>query len=111
MEKTEKIVPDITAVKRTYFNGQYLAELFQDFQKYIDDFEVRDTDVWLCCFPKTGKTNLYFYLPKNVLVRFTNAILQILGSTWLHEMIWLVMNDYNYEAAKEYPETRTPFLE
>lgn len=33
------------------------------------------------------------------------------GSTWLHELLWLVANDFNFDGAKEYHEIRTPFLE
>lgn len=33
------------------------------------------------------------------------------GSTWCHEMLWMITNEYDYERAREDPITRTPYLE
>ncbi|KAK9875029.1 hypothetical protein WA026_005837 [Henosepilachna vigintioctopunctata] len=56
----------------------------------LNDFynmEVRPTDVWVVTFPRSG-------------------------TTLTQEMVWLLMNDLNYEAASKTPlEQRYPFLE
>ncbi|KAG8291804.1 aryl sulfotransferase activity protein [Homalodisca vitripennis] len=59
------------------------------FLKFVDpilNFEVRDDDVWVCSFPKTG-------------------------TTWTQEMVWCIANDLNFEAAKAFLSVRFPFFE
>ena len=34
-----------------------------------------------------------------------------LGTTWAQEMIWLLLNELDYEKAKELLHKRSPFLE
>ncbi|XP_043265450.1 luciferin sulfotransferase-like [Colletes gigas] len=67
-------------------NGVCLPERFNKFSQAIEDFEVRDDDVWVCSFPKTG-------------------------TTWTQEMIWCVANDFDFEGAKVLLPERFPFLE
>ncbi|XP_022917515.2 luciferin sulfotransferase-like [Onthophagus taurus] len=60
-----------------------------EFKNYLDDieqFEVREDDVWLTGFPKTG-------------------------TTWLQEMVWLIENNLDYEGAKMDLNYRFPYLE
>ena len=58
-----------------------------DFLKKVHELEVYDDDVWLVTWAKCG-------------------------TTWMQELLWLVMNDYDFETAKkEHLEVRTPFLE
>lgn len=35
--------------------GVCLPERYQHFAEQIENFEVRDDDVWVCTFPKTGE--------------------------------------------------------
>lgn len=49
-------------------------------------FQTRDTDVFLIGYPKTG-------------------------TTWAQEMIWLIVNNLNYEGAKVFVDERFPILE
>uniref|UniRef100_A0A0A1X0U6 Amine sulfotransferase n=1 Tax=Zeugodacus cucurbitae TaxID=28588 RepID=A0A0A1X0U6_ZEUCU len=59
----------------------------QAFVDRVHDMEVRDDDVWIVTLPKCG-------------------------TTWMQELLWLVMNDFDFEAARnEHLEVRTPFLE
>ena len=37
------------------FNGTCLPKRYKDFAHAIENFEIRDDDVWLCGFSKTGK--------------------------------------------------------
>ncbi|KAF5286553.1 hypothetical protein FQA39_LY16236 [Lamprigera yunnana] len=59
---------------------------YRNYEKRIDEFEVRDSDVYLIAHPKTG-------------------------TTWAQEMIWLIVNNLNYEAAKEDILKRFPTME
>lgn len=36
------------------FNGQLVSNKFKDIQDNVLNLKIRDEDVWLCCFPKTG---------------------------------------------------------
>ncbi|XP_073843420.1 sulfotransferase 1E1-like [Musca autumnalis] len=58
--------------------------------KFLDkvhDAEVYDDDVWVVTLPKCG-------------------------TTWMQELVWLVMNDYDFETAKNVDlEMRSPFME
>ncbi|XP_054089288.1 amine sulfotransferase-like [Zeugodacus cucurbitae] len=59
----------------------------QAFVDKVHDMEVRDDDVWIVTLPKCG-------------------------TTWMQELLWLVMNDFDFEAARsEHLEVRTPYLE
>ncbi|XP_049795435.1 luciferin sulfotransferase-like [Schistocerca nitens] len=62
------------------------AEFLLDAQR-VHDFPVRQDDVWLVTFPKSG-------------------------TTWTQELVWLLMNDLDFETAKEMCITkRFPYLE
>lgn len=38
------------------FNGYFIASQYKNFIDVIENFEVRDDDIWVCSFPKTGKS-------------------------------------------------------
>ncbi|KAI4491645.1 hypothetical protein M0804_003037 [Polistes exclamans] len=63
-----------------------LPERYKHFAEEIENFEIRDDDVWVCTFPKTG-------------------------TTWTQEMIWCIGNDLNFENAKQLLSERFPFFE
>ncbi|KOC59245.1 Sulfotransferase 4A1 [Habropoda laboriosa] len=63
-----------------------LPSRYDEFAEVIENFEVRDDDVWVCSFPKTG-------------------------TTWTQEMIWCIANDLDFEGAKVRLAERFPFLE
>lgn len=44
-----------TGVEYEVFNEQVLTTAFHDIQHRIKELNVRNDDVWLCCYPKTGK--------------------------------------------------------
>uniref|UniRef100_A0A1I8Q7R1 Sulfotransferase domain-containing protein n=1 Tax=Stomoxys calcitrans TaxID=35570 RepID=A0A1I8Q7R1_STOCA len=59
----------------------------KQFYRKIYDLEVYQDDVWLVTVPKAG-------------------------TTWMQELLWLVMNEFDFEKAKkEHLELRSPFLE
>uniref|UniRef100_A0A8D8UER4 Sulfotransferase family cytosolic 1B member 1 n=1 Tax=Cacopsylla melanoneura TaxID=428564 RepID=A0A8D8UER4_9HEMI len=66
--------------------GVCLPEYYTEFAEQILNFDVRDDDVWVCSFPKTG-------------------------TTWTQEMVWCIANDLDYEGAKVVLPERFPFLE
>lgn len=45
-------------------NGVCLPEYYLEFADSIDNLEVRDDDVWVCSFPKTGKSRHRFFKRK-----------------------------------------------
>jgi len=58
-----------------------------DFLRGMHELEVRDDDVWIVTFQKCG-------------------------TTWMQELAWLILNDYDFKTAKETDlEFRSPFLE
>nr|XP_031843272.1 sulfotransferase 4A1-like [Nomia melanderi] len=67
-------------------DGVCLPQRYEEFAKAIEDFEVKDDDVWVCSFPKTG-------------------------TTWTQEMIWCIANNLDFEAARVLLPERFPFLE
>ncbi|EFA03546.1 luciferin sulfotransferase [Tribolium castaneum] len=66
--------------------GFVLPERYREFEKILKEYEVFDTDVWICGFPKTG-------------------------TTWISEIAWLIANDLDYEGAKADDYRRTRMLE
>ncbi|XP_005189561.4 sulfotransferase 1E1 [Musca domestica] len=58
-----------------------------DYIKKVHDVEVLPDDVWLVTLPKCG-------------------------TTWMQELLWLVMNNFDFETAKrEHLELRSPYME
>ncbi|XP_029040843.2 luciferin sulfotransferase-like [Osmia bicornis bicornis] len=66
--------------------GVCMPERYQKFAQAIEDLEVKEDDVWVCSFPKTG-------------------------TTWTQEMVWCIANNLDYEGAKVPLAERFPFLE
>ncbi|RZC33427.1 sulfotransferase 1 family member D1 [Asbolus verrucosus] len=63
-----------------------LPKKYLEFKKAIDDLEVSDTDVFVTGFPRSG-------------------------TTWLSEMVWLILHDLDYENAKKHLFERLPLLD
>ena len=73
---SDRIVVKRTDPKWKDFPPTCLPKTFLgDFER-IKNFKVYDDDIWLIGLPRSG-------------------------TTLVQEMLWLMMNDYNYEAAKE----------
>jgi hypothetical protein len=74
--------------RRDYVNVNdfLLAERYLELKKEIDAFEIYDSDVWICGFPKTG-------------------------TTWMSEISWLISHDLDYEGAKVEDYKRIRMLE
>ncbi|XP_065211067.1 luciferin sulfotransferase-like [Planococcus citri] len=66
--------------------GYVLPEYFREFGDRIRQMEIRDDDIWVCSFPKTG-------------------------TTWTQEMVWCIGHNADLETAKEFLPRRFPFLE
>lgn len=74
-------------------------------------FQPRKDDVWILTFPKCGNSL--------ILIPFIRTkILSLLfwdiykGTTWTQELVWMVVNNCNAEAARNNPLfIRSPFLE
>lgn len=60
---------------------------FQEFLNLVHDLEVREDDVWIVTLKKCG-------------------------TTWMQELLWLLMNDCDFEGAlAKDQELRSPFWE
>lgn len=67
--------------------GQVFPRGYLAVEKEIADFEVRQDDIWISSFPKCG-------------------------TTWTQEMVWNIVNNLDFEAAKKTTlDERIPFLE
>uniref|UniRef100_A0A1B6CP85 Sulfotransferase domain-containing protein n=1 Tax=Clastoptera arizonana TaxID=38151 RepID=A0A1B6CP85_9HEMI len=66
--------------------GLATTKVFAENYNKIRNFQVREDDVWIVTFPKCG-------------------------TTWTQEMVWLLGNNLDYEAAKVPIYIRFPFLE
>lgn len=77
-------------IKNNFFdagNGCILPKRYHEISEKISNFKVRSDDVFLCSYPRTG-------------------------STWLAEILWLLGNDLNFEAArKTIQQIRAPTIE
>ncbi|XP_011302859.1 sulfotransferase 1 family member D1 [Fopius arisanus] len=78
---------------RSYFRSKFitvkgvrLPEVFTKFSDDIENFKVRDDDVWVCTFPKAG-------------------------TTWTQEMVWCLAHNADLEGAKIDLSDRFPFFE
>ncbi|KAF5307586.1 hypothetical protein FQR65_LT18385 [Abscondita terminalis] len=58
----------------------------QEMLKNVKQLQIRDSDVFLLGYPKSG-------------------------TTWAQEMIWLILNDLDYKGAKAFVDERVPVLE
>ncbi|XP_046590004.1 luciferin sulfotransferase [Neodiprion lecontei] len=67
-------------------NGVTMPEKYEKLADAIENFQVRDDDVWVCSFPKTG-------------------------TTWSQEMVWCIANDLDYERAKVPLTDRFPYFD
>ncbi|XP_015111028.1 sulfotransferase 1 family member D1 [Diachasma alloeum] len=66
--------------------GVRFPEAFTKHADDIENFKVRDDDIWVCTFPKAG-------------------------TTWTQEMVWCLANDVDLEGAKTDLSDRFPFFE
>jgi len=63
-----------------------MPRTFVDLHQRVLDFPVREGDVWICSYPKSG-------------------------TTWTQEMVWQIANNMDKEGGKEPLYKRAPFLE
>lgn len=69
------------------FDGCFLPLTFVKHADRFKNFKVREDDVWIISYPKTG-------------------------TTWTIEMAWILMNELDYEnTTKISPSYRIPYLE
>ncbi|XP_058800464.1 luciferin sulfotransferase-like [Phymastichus coffea] len=77
---------DKAKTKSIWKDGVFLPEEYNRIADAVENFEVRDDDVWVCSFQKSG-------------------------TTWTQEMVWGVTHDADLETTKTYLNERFPFLE
>ncbi|XP_063907529.1 luciferin sulfotransferase-like [Zophobas morio] len=67
-------------------NGFTLSERYGDLKQELDNLEVSENDVWICTFPKVG-------------------------TTWTQEMVWMILNNLDFEGGNVSLDYRSPFVE
>ncbi|XP_030749750.1 sulfotransferase family cytosolic 1B member 1-like [Sitophilus oryzae] len=67
-------------------DGVTMPVRFKELQENILNWNVNEQDVWICSFPKTG-------------------------TTWTQEMVWMILNDLDFEGGQVNLGARSPFLE
>lgn len=82
----EKLVYHDLFKKFGNWNICFLPKHYSNHSSYIEQFPIRDDDVWVVSFIKAG-------------------------TTWTQEMVWLIGNDLNYEGAKTILPVRFPYFE
>lgn len=89
-EKHDLLLKQFPTICRTGYikcNGCVLPKQFKKFGDLIRTLDIRDDDIWVCTFPKSG-------------------------STWSQEVVWCIGHDVDLKAAKkEDLHSRFPFLE
>ena len=73
-----EILDKAFSVKNSFFdagNGCILPQKYRDISEKVKNLKIRDDDVFLCSFPRTG-------------------------STWMQEILWLLGNDLDFEKAQ-----------
>ncbi|KAK9718420.1 Sulfotransferase domain [Popillia japonica] len=68
------------------FKGFIMPNCFEDYMEEIEDMEVRDDDIWVTSFPKSG-------------------------TTWTQEMVYMIASDLDYAGAEVTLDKRFPHLE
>ena len=69
-----------------YENGMVMPRSFTKIADKIYNFPLREDDIWIVTYPKTG-------------------------TTWTQEMVWMLVNDVDKEASNVPQVVRSPFLE
>ncbi|KAF2890178.1 hypothetical protein ILUMI_15995 [Ignelater luminosus] len=63
-----------------------MPEFFLNYAERIKNFEVKNDDVWVVSYPKTG-------------------------TTWTQEMVWMIANNVDLKTGEKSLHDRFPFLE
>ncbi|CAG9821979.1 unnamed protein product, partial [Phaedon cochleariae] len=66
--------------------GVTMPKRFEELREDIYNWDVKEEDVWICSFPKTG-------------------------TTWTQEMVWMIMHNLDFVGGEANLGVRSPFLE
>ncbi|KAI4460509.1 sulfotransferase sult [Holotrichia oblita] len=78
--------PTVLRGRSAEFKGFIMPSCFKDYMEEIENMEVRDDDIWVTSFPKSG-------------------------TTWTQEMVYMIASDLDYEGAKVTLDKRFLHLE
>lgn len=85
------------SIKGGYYKGVWLPEEYLKIADEIENFKIRDDDVWVCSFPRSGKF-CNTVISCGYVIKKRHIISS--GSTWTQEMVWCICTDLDYEKAK-----------
>lgn len=91
--------------------GGYITttQVFAENAENIFNLKPRPDDVFVLTFPKSGKQK-----KKNAKLIWNDEIIKFeskLGTTWTQDLVWLLMNNCDFERSKIPLVIRSPFLE
>ncbi|XP_063921563.1 luciferin sulfotransferase-like [Zophobas morio] len=66
--------------------GFTVTKRYDELKEDLDNLQVSENDIWICSFPKCG-------------------------TTWTQEMVWMIINNLDFERAKRPLDERSPFVE
>ncbi|CAB0040650.1 unnamed protein product [Trichogramma brassicae] len=79
------ISPEVP-IRYMNYHGMFVPDSYQLIADSIENFQIRDDDVWVCSFPKAG-------------------------TTWTQEMVWNIGNNFDPDTAKTPLPIKFPFVE
>ncbi|XP_046737700.1 luciferin sulfotransferase-like [Diprion similis] len=86
LDLMRKVYNDPNISDMVKFDGVTMPEQYEKLADAVENFQVRDDDIWVCSFPKTG-------------------------TTWTQEMVWCIANNLDYGRGRVPLKDRFPNLE
>jgi hypothetical protein len=91
-------------VEFTSFDGFILPNKYEELKEQIENLEINERDVWIFSVPRSGNQSIISCML--FMLRIINK-----GSTWMREMVWMIVNDCDSKGDQIPIDERCPFLE
>jgi hypothetical protein len=91
-------------VEFTSFDGFILPSKYEELKEQIENLEINERDVWIFSVPRSGNQSIISCML--FMLKIINK-----GSTWMREMVWMIVNDCDSKGDQIPIDERCPFLE